>query len=228
MVKIYTRTGDSGTTSLFGGKRVDKNYPRIELFGLIDEINSNLGILFSEQLPLDIRHKILRIQNELFTLGSDLATPHSVKVKIPRTTKGMVAKLEKEIDRWEEELPMLKNFILPGGTKYFFRLNIDNKNSHSTYRNIFVHQIGPNRNLKTKYYYNIIWLDKKKTGAHLNLIRSLVRKLERNIVKFSKKERVSSNAISYINRLSDWLFVLARYVNKIDNIQEFIWKGRGK
>src|SRR3989344_5833467 len=145
MVKIYTKTGDSGTTSLFGGKRLS------------------------------------RVQKELFVLGSDLSAHQDVKVKIPRITKAYIARLEKEIDRMEMNLPRLKNFILPGGSPI---------------------------------------------GSKLHLARSVARRAERSIVAISEKERINQNAQVYINRLSDWLFVLARYVNKQENQKENIWKGR--
>ena len=181
MVKIYTKTGDSGTTSLFGGKRLSKDDTRVEAYGTVDELNSLLGIILAENPQAEVSKKVTRVQNELFVLGSDLSAPYGVKTKLPRITKSYVNRLEKEIDRMEKSLPRLKNFILPGGSPI---------------------------------------------GSKLHLARSVVRRAERSIVAISEKERINLNAQIYINRLSDWLFVLARYVNKLENQQENIWKGR--
>ena len=209
-MKIYTKGGDRGTTSLFGGKRVDKDDLRIQAYGSVDELNSLLGVITS-----DLRHtrsnrgsdvrpegtqslrdprgheddreleviatKLGRIQAELMVLGSDLATPVDVKIKIPQVTKAFATRLEKEIDVWEKSLSPLKNFILPGGSK---------------------------------------------AGSMLHLARTVARRAEREIIAISKQEKVNKNAKIYINRLSDWLFVAARYVNKLENVKEIPWQGR--
>lgn len=180
-VKIYTKTGDRGTTSLFGGRRVEKNSPRIEAYGQVDELNSQIGVVLSNNPSPEILKKLVRIQGELFVLGSDLSSPLSVKVKIPRISKSHVTRLEKEIDVWKKELPPLKNFILPGG-----------------------HAVG----------------------AGLHLARSICRRAERKIVVVANEEKINPNCQIYLNRLSDWLFVLARYVNKLEGIPEKIWEGR--
>ena len=201
-VKIYTKTGDGGTTSLFGGKRVDKNTARIRAYGEVDELNSWIGLVLSEDSFISFRNqnfktkqgadlkvaataeiakKLYRIQSELFILGSDLATPITVKVKIPRIKKVFIAKLEKEIDQWSLMLPQLRNFILPGGGK-----------------------------IRSK----------------LHLARTVARRAERSIAELAKEEKLNKNAQIYINRLSDWLFTLARYINKIEGDKEIIWKGR--
>src|SRR3989344_7582308 len=180
-VKIYTKTGDSGTTSLFGGKRLSKNDARVEAYGTVDELNSLLGIILAENPQAEVIKKVIRVQKELFVLGSDLSTPLEIKIKVPRITKAYITRLEKEIDQMENNLPKLKNFILPGGSK---------------------------------------------TGAKLHFARSIARRAERAIAALSSKEKINRNAQIYINRLSDWLFVLARYVNKLEKKSEVIWKGR--
>ena len=205
MTKVYTKTGDSGTTSLFGGKRVDKNSARIEAYGEIDELNSLIGVIMADlskytrhpersegsrdSSPMaqndqyrEIKQKLLRIQSELFVLGSDLATPIELKVKVPRITKSFITRLEREIDKWSNQLPNLRNFILPGGGKI---------------------------------------------GAKLHLARAIARRAERSVVNLAKEERINPNAQVYLNRLSDWLFVVARYVNKLEKSKETVWKGRG-
>ena len=180
-MKIYTKTGDAGTTSLFGGKRLPKDDFRVEAYGTIDELNSLLGIILAENPQADVIKKVTRVQKELFVLGSDLSSPFGIKVKVPRITKSYITRLEKEIDRMEKNLPKLKNFILPGGSPI---------------------------------------------GSKLHLARSIARRAERSIAALSQTEKINKNAQIYINRLSDWLFVLARYVNKLENQKENIWKGR--
>ena len=205
-MKIYTKTGDSGTTSLFGGRRVEKNSAMIKAYGEVDELNSLLGVIIvdlqnyssSPSTPLRVNwsrevssrrnsppgrivKKLLRIQNELFVLGADLATPFDVKTKVPRITKAYISRLEREIDNWEKELPKLNNFILPGGGKI---------------------------------------------GAKLHLARTIARRAERSIVELESQEKINQSVLVYINRLSDWLFVLARYVNKLEDVNENIWRGR--
>lgn len=180
-MKIYTKTGDHGSTSLFGGTRVDKDSARIDAYGNVDELNSLIGTILANNLTIDVSKKLIRVQNELFVLGSDLATPKEVKVKVERVKKSFVNRLEKEIDNWEKQLPALRNFILPGGS-------------------------------------NI--------GSGLHLARTVARRAERSIVNLSTEEKININALTYINRLSDWLFVLARVVNKLDKMKEIPWQGR--
>lgn len=183
MLKVYTKTGDTGTTSLFGGKRIDKNSARIEAYGCVDELNSLIGTVIAMNPQADVSRKLIRVQGELFVLGTDLATPTDVKVKIPRITKTYVNRLEKEIDLLDKKLPALKNFILPGGSI---------------------------------------------AGANLHLTRTVSRRVERSIVALAKEERINPLALSYVNRLSDWLFVLARYINNEESVKEVVWKGRGR
>lgn len=201
MMKIYTKTGDDGTTSLFGGKRTEKTNIKIEAVGTIDELNSVIGIIVAQlarhpeqsegsrdssvkpqnDKNKTVTEKLIRIQSELFVIGSNLATPAGAKVKIPKISKSQITRLEKEIDSWGKDLPTLKNFILPGGSQ---------------------------------------------TGAHLHHARSITRRLERVVVTLAKDESVDKNILRYINRLSDWFFTVARYINKEEKIEEILWRGR--
>jgi cob(I)alamin adenosyltransferase len=115
-MKIYTKTGDDGTTGLQNGKRVSKSDLRIVAYGAVDEINSCLGIVLAHELDVDIKNLLIRIQNELFVAGSDLSNPDLANAK-NRITEAMVENLEKNIDKFEKELQPLVNFILPGGHK---------------------------------------------------------------------------------------------------------------
>jgi cob(I)alamin adenosyltransferase len=157
-MKIYTKTGDDGTTGLFGGRRVTKYSLRIDAYGTVDELNALL-----------------------FTVGSDLATPQdaSVKSSVPSVTEDHVAQLEKWIDSYEEQLPALKNFILPGGSQ---------------------------------------------AGAHLHLARTVCRRAERNIVALKQEEDINPTVLRFINRLSDYLFVAARYANAKLGFDDIEWK----
>lgn len=134
VVKIYTKRGDGGKTSLLGGERVDKSSIRIAAYGTIDELNSLLGVVVSGYSSSDSEKSnkesshfvrtITKVQEELMVVGSNLAAPRSVKTKIPKVTKAFIARLEKEIDRMERQLPKLKNFILPGGGKVGAKLHL--------------------------------------------------------------------------------------------------------
>ncbi len=125
--KIYTRTGDDGTTGLFGGERVSKDDFRIEAYGTVDELNSILGLVRTALIAgTDIDNVILSLQNDLFVLGADLATPKDQKIKfaIPRITQEQIERLEKFIDQFNIVLPELKRFILPGGSEASARLHL--------------------------------------------------------------------------------------------------------
>lgn len=113
-MKIYTKTGDDGTTGLIGNKRVKKSNPRIASYGVVDELNASIGIVLSSKLGKDIRVFLTKIQNDLFVVGADLANP-DLKNKSNRVTSEMITYLEKEIDRLEEKLDPITYFILPGG-----------------------------------------------------------------------------------------------------------------
>lgn len=119
-MKIYTKTGDGGETSLFGGERVSKNSKRIEAYGTVDELNSFIGLAITEVYDSAVKELLLKIQNQLFIVGSDLATPKTNKTsrfKIQRVTPKFYKDIEKAIDHFDAELESLKNFILPGGSK---------------------------------------------------------------------------------------------------------------
>lgn len=181
MIKIYTKSGDIGKTSLLGGGKANKGDLRIEAYGNVDELNSIVGLIMAKKPPKKISKKLIRVQNELFVLGSDLAAPLRVKVKIPRIKQTFITRLEKEIDAWQKDLPQLKKFISPGGSK---------------------------------------------AGANLHLVRSVARRTERAIVRLAYTDKINEKDIAYINRLSDWFFVLARMINKLEKVKETKWKGR--
>jgi cob(I)alamin adenosyltransferase len=181
-VKVYTRTGDDGTTALFGGDRVAKTHPRIAAYGTVDEANAALGLarsLLGDAPGADRADEILdRIQQELFVLGGDLASPHATKYPVPRIAAEHVERLEHEIDELEADLPALKHFILPGGAP---------------------------------------------GGAALHVARTVARRAERHTVELGKQEEVNDHAARYLNRLSDFLFVLARWVNHRAEVPEAQW-----
>ncbi len=178
-MKIYTRTGDDGSTSLFAGGRVGKDDVRVEAYGTVDELNSVLGIVRAVSKNDEISEIVKEIQNLLFTLGADLATPlESENARIKRISKEDVENIERLIDKIDEKLEPLRSFILPGGTL---------------------------------------------VASFLHLARAVCRRAERRIVYLSKKEKINSQIIPFINRLSDLLFVLARYANKIEKVDDIKW-----
>jgi cob(I)alamin adenosyltransferase len=180
-MKIYTKTGDAGVTGLFGGDRVPKDAARIEAYGEIDELNAAIGAVRTSQPPPEIDPLLVGIQNDLFVVGSDLATPlDQVLSKVPRITAAYAARLEREIDRLDAVLPPLTSFILPGGTP---------------------------------------------SGAMLQLARTICRRAERHVVTLSHSENIGPDIIIYLNRLSDLLFVLARYANFSVGCAETPWSG---
>ncbi|SMO56403.1 cob(I)yrinic acid a,c-diamide adenosyltransferase [Fodinibius sediminis] len=180
-MKIYTKRGDSGRTSLFGGQRVSKSEQRIQAYGTVDELNSFLGLAASYELSDHGRQRIKKIQRMLFVLGADLATPSSSQTRIERTSQEDVEFLEEAIDEMEQELDPLKNFILPGGSQ---------------------------------------------AGATLHIARTICRRAEREVVACQQAEnsKVSDLSIRFLNRLSDFLFVMARYENKQQDTPEETWK----
>ena len=181
-MKIYTKTGDKGETSLFGGKRVPKDDLRIEAYGAVDELNSLIGAArsFNDNKILDL--VLSEIQNQLFVLGADLATPSDVKSPATkRITTRDYNTLEGIIDDFEGKLDPLNSFILPGGTN---------------------------------------------AAAFLHNARAVCRRAERLVVSLRKKSEVSEEALIFLNRLSDLLFVLARYTNKISGVKDIPWKQR--
>jgi len=116
MTKIYTKTGDGGETGLFAGPRVSKDDPRIEAYGTVDELNSFLGVVRTESLPEGMDNLLGHIQNDLFTVGAELATPRPEEQKIVTINEAGIHHLEQNIDHWQSFLPELRQFILPGGT----------------------------------------------------------------------------------------------------------------
>jgi len=180
-MKIYTKTGDDGTTGLFGGRRVAKYSLRIDAYGTVDELNAIIGIALTHDTPTIIKEHLQSISSLLFTVGSDLATPQdaSVKSSVPAITEDHVMHLEQWIDSYEEQLPTLKNFILPGGSP---------------------------------------------SGAHLHLARTVCRRAERAIVALKQEEDINPTLLRFINRLSDYLFVAARYTNAKLGFDDIEWK----
>ncbi len=180
-MKIYTKNGDSGKTCLFGGQKVWKDDLRINAYGTIDELNSLIGLAVTEINDVELNNILKRIQNELFIIGSDLAAPREITNSnyIIRIDQNYSINLEKQIDRFVDELPELKNFILPGGTK---------------------------------------------AAAILHHARTVCRRAEREIVKLSRNAEIGNEIIVYLNRLSDFLFVLSRIVNHRSGIKDIIWE----
>jgi len=182
-MKIYTKTGDGGTTSLIGGTRVSKAHLRIEAYGTIDELNSYIG-LCKDLLGEQNSAVLPEIQDRLFTIGSALACDpeKETKMKIPDLKEEDVALLENEIDSMNEMLPPMKSFILPGG--------------HATV-------------------------------SHIHIARCICRRAERSCVRLQiEKNEVESIIPKYLNRLSDYLFVLARYTAHTLKVSELPWKPR--
>ena len=198
-MKIYTKTGDKGETGLMGGERVSKDSLRVAAYGEVDELNAVLGVCLAQigqcehahpksiskkSAPEKGLHRIQiilhQIQQELFSLGSDLSTPYDLKIKVPRIHHANITQLEKWIDVIEDELPALKNFILPGGSLL---------------------------------------------AAHLHLARTVCRRAERTIVSLEKTASLNQSLLVYVNRLSDLLFVMARFANSLEKKTEEKWNG---
>lgn len=180
-MKIYTKTGDKGTTSLFGGKRVPKYHIRVDAYGTVDELNSYLGLLRDSIDDTVVRKRLLRIQKELFVLGGVLATPPEKKSKKKKSlliTSEMIQLLEEEIDEMEKGLPTMTHFILPGG---------------------------------------------HITVSYCHIARNVCRRAERISVQLAEKREVSEFVLGYLNRLSDYLFVLARKLSKALQAKEILW-----
>ncbi len=178
-MKIYTKTGDKGTTALFGGGRVPKTHPRVEAYGAVDELNAATGMVRAYGTDEQTDKWLERVQNQLFHLGADLATPLDAKSdRVVRIGPGMVVWLEQTIDEMEAELPALENFVLPGGSL---------------------------------------------AAAQLHVARTVCRRAERLVASLQEEEETGQYALPYLNRLSDWLFMLARRVNKRAGISESQW-----
>ena len=185
-MKVYTKTGDKGTTALFGGTRVSKHNIRIESYGTVDELNSHIGLIRDQEIDAHYKNVLAEIQDRLFTVGAILATPpekETLKNGQPRLQNlGLVVSdiefLEKEIDTMEEALPQMTHFVLPGG--------------HTTV-------------------------------SYCHIARCVCRRSERLAVHLNDLEPTDELVLTYLNRLSDYLFVLARKLSKDLNAEEIQW-----
>ncbi len=172
-MKIYTRTGDAGQTSLFGGARVAKDDPRIEAYGTLDELNSQLGVALATIGPHD---ELQRVQADLFEIGAHLASPATSR--FPGPPQSRIEELEQGIDVMEAQLPPLKTFILPAGTT---------------------------------------------TATQLHVARTVCRRAERLVVALRDETPATVACIAYLNRLSDYLFVAARFANHRAGVEDVPW-----
>ena len=179
--KIYTKTGDSGETGLFGGARVPKNHIRVEAYGTVDELNAYIGLLRDLVETPQYKTVLKAIQDRLFTIGASLASDPSKPMMTPDLLPEDIELIENQIDTMEADLPTLKNFILPGG-----------------------HQ----------------------TVSFCNVARTVCRRAERLVVALDLVEKIDPLSIKYLNRLSDYLFVLGRKVGRDLGAEEIIWKAR--
>lgn len=185
-MKIYTKTGDAGTTALFGGTRVPKHNIRIESYGTVDELNSYLGLIRTQEIDSHSEKILTHIQDRLFTVGAILATdPEKATLKsgkerlnIPKIDEEDIELLEKEMDTMNDALPEMTHFILPGG--------------------------------------NI-------TVSYCHIARTVCRRAERRATLLNENEPIDERVLKYLNRLSDYLFVLARKLSKDSNAEETQW-----
>lgn len=178
-MKVYTKTGDKGLTSLFGGSRVLKSHIRIESYGTIDELNSHVGLLKDQPVNQSRKDLLENIQDKLFTIGAILATePGNTKVKVPSLSLEHVTSLEKAMDEMDESLPVMKNFVLPGG---------------------------------------------HESVSFCHITRCICRRAERLAIALNESEPVEAVVIQYLNRLSDYFFVLSRKMALELNITETPW-----
>ena len=179
-LKIYTKTGDKGQTSLLGGTRVPKHHIRIEAYGTVDELNSWIGLLRDSVTDEHTKTILIDVQDRLFTMGSSLASdPEKSKVKIPQLHEDDILVFEKEIDAMDTQLPPMKNFVLPGG---------------------------------------------HVTVSNCHITRCVCRRAERRVIHLAENEKVDDLVIKYLNRLSDYLFMLARKLTHDLNATEVPWK----
>ena len=179
--KIYTKTGDTGDTSLFGGKRLTKSHIRIEADGTVDELNANIGVVSDSLTKEEGRQLLKEVQDRLFDIGAHLATAPGRETPALGIQESDIGRLEAAIDAMEQQLPELKNFVLPGG-----------------------HPLV--------------------SACHI--ARCVCRRAERRVVALGEAESVPPLIIRYLNRLSDYLFVLARYIGRDLGVDEVIWTAR--
>jgi cob(I)alamin adenosyltransferase len=179
--RIYTRTGDEGMTGLGGGQRVPKDSLRVDTYGTVDELNSQIGVALATGLCARLTEELGLIQNELFDLGSDLATPASSQARhpVPTVETRHIEKLEHLIDELNEVVGPLANFLLPGGSP---------------------------------------------GAAQLHLARTVCRRAERLATTLARGEAIGPTVLPYLNRLSDALFVMARYENHERGVMEPLWR----
>ena len=183
ITKVYTRTGDDGTTGLGDGQRVPKTSLRIAAYGTIDELNAQIGVVLAAGAANELVEPLWRIQNELFHAGAELCVPEADKAKHPgpRVEARHVEALEQLMDRLNAQLPALKNFILPGGSP---------------------------------------------AAAQLHVARTVCRRAERDVLALAAQEPIGAHVVPYLNRLSDALFVLARFQTKLAGVDEPLWDSR--
>lgn len=179
-MKIYTKTGDAGTTSLVGGKRVPKSDVRLEAYGTVDELNAFIGDLLGAVSDGEDRALLVFIQDKLFVEGSKLACNEDCNIELPGITAADIAKIEKRIDAIEAVLPRHNKFILPGGTA---------------------------------------------AACKAHICRTVARRAERNICRLDEVSKVGAEEIAFINRLSDYFFVLSRMCNYSAGCEETFWEG---
>ncbi|TXB63754.1 cob(I)yrinic acid a,c-diamide adenosyltransferase [Phaeodactylibacter luteus] len=180
--RIYTKTGDQGETSLFGGKRLLKSHLRIEAYGTVDELNSYIGLARDHISEPGLRDELKYIQDRLFSLGANLASDPDKPMSVPDIKPEDILSLEAAMDRIDEHLPTLKNFILPGG---------------------------------------------HPAVSTCHIARCVCRRAERLCVALAQESRVAPILIQYLNRLSDYLFLLARFVAHAKGVEEVAWAPRG-
>ncbi len=183
ITRVYTRSGDDGSTGLGTGRRVAKHSLRVEAFGTVDELNSQIGLALAGGLVAEVAGPLREIQNELFHLGSDLCVTEEDKERtpVPRIEQRHVDALERSMDRMSEDLGPLENFILPGGTE---------------------------------------------GASRLHVARTICRRAERLAVALAERERVGELVVPYLNRLSDTLFVMARFQNHGCGEPDVLWDSR--
>lgn len=179
-IKIYTKTGDKGQTSLLGGTRLPKYHIRIEAYGTVDELSAWTGLLRDSITEEHTREILIYIQDRLFTINSSLASdPQKSKFKIPHISEDDITALEKEIDAMDAELPEMKSFVIPGG---------------------------------------------HLTVSRCHITRCVCRRAERRVVHLAETDKVDEIIVRYLNRLSDYLFMLARWLTRDLNVTEIPWK----
>lgn len=179
-MKVYTKNGDKGNTQLLGGTNISKDNNRLECYGTIDELNAHIGHIYDQEIDLVSKKIMLKIQNTLFNLGSNIAFDQKAKnLIIPHLSENDVEIIEESIDAMEKNLPALTNFILPSG--------------HST-------------------------------SSLCHIARTVCRRAERSLVRLMTNEKVEEINIKYLNRLSDFLFVLSRYILLLNKKEEVLWQ----